>query len=518
MADLAEILAYHYGQALELARAAGAKDQRSALEARAVRFLVLAGERALHLDMSKAGACFRAALDLLPPGAPERDRVLVKAGYVGSNRGLQAEAQRELEEAVEGFRDRGDARGVAEVLPVLSRVLWRRGDTSGARAAAQEAVHLLERETPSPELVAAYNEMARVSMLGSRPREAVEWADKTIELARSFGLDAQVARALDSRGPARVELGEPGGVDDLREALDLAQRLGLGYETVLAFGNLASVLSLTDGCGEALSVIQEGIRFADRRGLAFMSTWLRMDLSGLLYEVGEWDRALETADEVLEWSRGRGGGQLTVVAQINKAQVLTTRGDADQAGHLVDDFLATAREIADPQVLVPALLVAASVESARGRSDIAVDLVREFAALTTERPMWRLFDVAKAVPVLLSAGDGGAADLLEGQEPATFRDRCSLVTARAILAKAGDDPETALGLFEEAEALWAKFGHVVYRAEALLGAGRCLLALARSQEAAAKLREARDVFAGLGAGPLAADADLLLHRASGTVA
>ena len=45
--DFADVLAYHYATALELARAAGDTEQAAELEAPALRFLILAGERAL---------------------------------------------------------------------------------------------------------------------------------------------------------------------------------------------------------------------------------------------------------------------------------------------------------------------------------------------------------------------------------------------------------------------------------------------------------------------------------------
>ena len=202
---------------------------------------------------------------------------------------------------------------------------------------------------------------------------------------------------------------------------------------------------------------------------------------------------------------------------MGKAQVLAARGDVDEAVLLAERFLPGAREIADVQSLAPALLIAASVERARGRSDLATALVQEFAAVTADHPLWRLVDLPRAVWVFLDAGDRGAAmKLLEGQEPATLRERCSLVTARASLAETGDDPKSALELYGEAEALWEECGHVVYRSEAVLGAGRSLLAMGRSNEAVRKLLEAREVFAGLGARPLAGDADRLLERASGT--
>jgi len=67
VADHAEILVHHYAGALELARAAGADTHE--LEERTKHFLVLAGRRALRLDVAKAESYFRQALELLAPGS-----------------------------------------------------------------------------------------------------------------------------------------------------------------------------------------------------------------------------------------------------------------------------------------------------------------------------------------------------------------------------------------------------------------------------------------------------------------
>ena len=68
--DLADVLAYHYTSALELARATGEAKQAEELEASALRFLSLAGERALGLDTAAALASFERALALTPQGTP----------------------------------------------------------------------------------------------------------------------------------------------------------------------------------------------------------------------------------------------------------------------------------------------------------------------------------------------------------------------------------------------------------------------------------------------------------------
>jgi tetratricopeptide (TPR) repeat protein len=83
-------------------------------------------------------------------------------------------------------------------------------------------------------------------------------------------------------------------------------------------------------------------------------------------------------------------------------------------------------------------------------------------------------------------------------------------TARAILAEARAEPEQAAERYARAAERWAEYGSVFERAHALFGHGRCLVALGRSGEAEEHLREAREIFLGLGAAPLVAELDALL--------
>jgi hypothetical protein len=77
----------------------------------------------------------------------------------------------------------------------------------------------------------------------------------------------------------------------------------------------------------------------------------------------------------------------------------------------------------------------------------------------------------------------------------------ALCAARAILAEAGGETEEAARLYSEAAERWEGFGVVPERALALLGRGRCLLALS-DPAAGGALRQAREIFATLGASPL----------------
>ena len=68
--------------------------------------------------------------------------------------------------------------------------------------------------------------------------------------------------------------------------------------------------------------------------------------------------------------------------------------------------------------------------------------------------------------------------------------------------------------FAAAAARWHDFGVPYEEGHALLGQGRCLVALCRAPEAAAPLAAAREIFARLGAKPALAEAEAVLAAAS----
>ena len=79
--------------------------------------------------------------------------------------------------------------------------------------------------------------------LGGRSEEAVAWANKAIELGGEIGFE-NVSRPLGMRGIARLDLGDPRGMEDLRSAEELALELGLPAEdTAIAMGNLGEMES-----------------------------------------------------------------------------------------------------------------------------------------------------------------------------------------------------------------------------------------------------------------------------------
>jgi predicted ATPase len=140
LADRAEIIAHHYSQAVALAQATDQQEARLAvLKECARRFLVLAGDRAIGLDVSQAQAYYQRALELCPPDHPDRPRIVAGTARAAFQAGRVEDAAAAYEEAIAGFAGHGDIRGQGEALNRLCTVLWDQGETRRARAVLFQA-------------------------------------------------------------------------------------------------------------------------------------------------------------------------------------------------------------------------------------------------------------------------------------------------------------------------------------------------------------------------------------------
>ena len=514
--DLAEVVAHHYGQALAYARAANEPQARiDKLVEPTRRFLILAGDRTINLDLDRARAYYRQAVELGQPRDPERPHLLVRTGRVAFQSGDYPEAVAVYEEAIADLRASGDLQGLGATLGRLATVLWNQGDTRRANAVLTEAIELLEREPAGPELVSAYVRMAGDRVVSGHASEALDWADKALALADELGgLPRIRPRALDVRGMARCDLGDFGGMDDLRAGLALGLELGSGYDTAVLYNNLAEPVWLVEGPRAAMAVCEDGVDFAERRGLSEAAMWLRASTLGPLLDLGRWEEAVALADEAIAWDLAHGGDYLAIGCRRYVTVILAWQGDLIAARELSARVLPRAREIDDLQQLVPALVNAALVEQASGDRTAALSLVEEAARTAAERAGGRRFlgqYLADMVRIAAGPAPALARDLVDDAEATATRYRLTAATARAVLTEATGEPEPAAAGYAEAAAGWSAYGQALEHALALLGQGRCLVQLGR-RDAEPVLRVAHQHLTTLGARPPAAEASALLQR------
>jgi class 3 adenylate cyclase/tetratricopeptide (TPR) repeat protein len=504
--DVADILAYHYGTALELARAAGERALAADLEAKAFRFLTLAGERALGLDTAAALASLERALELAPTGHPEHAPALLRFGRAAFNSGRYADAAASLEEAIPIFRANADLPGASRALGILANTRFRLGDPRWA-ALPGEALELLEPLGPSPDLAAALGEVARAEALNGRNESAIRSADRALETAEDLGLP-RPARALGYRGMARAGGGDPGGLEDLREAIALAAEAGQGREVALLRNNLAAIITAFEGPAARVAMAREGLAYARARGLAESVDTLT--IHALAPELGELDEALAGLAELAPRVEARGDIWVLVQLRASEAQILALRGQAPRIMAGLDWLESTAREIDDLQGTLLGLGYAAVARASLGQSAAAAALLSEVDAFRIKRDPLSMMD-PELVRTAATIGDQALAERLAASEPPRYPlEAVEHDTISAILAEARGDLTVAVPAYSDAAGRWERFGDVIEQAFALLGEGRCLVALSRAAEASPALRQAQEIFEELGAAPALAETNALL--------
>ena len=495
--DIADVLAYHQQQALDLARAAG--DQAIAAEALldARRVLELAGDRAAPLDLPKADSFYRRALALYDEDDPAQAGLLVKASVAVVAQSV-AQAEEDVRRAVELYRSIGDELGEAHALLDLSRYVAYRGASADERALMEKARQLVERHPPGPVFARYLARRAGNEMMSGRAADCVASSDAAIALANEFGLEEQAAKVLQYRGIARTELGDLGGLDDLRESIDRL-RGAPALTTAIGYLNLADVTWPALGAERGFELHQQTQAFCESRGVAGSYWWSKSESTWMLFDLGRWDELLAIVETVRISGPEAGGLQAIELALPYRALVLARKGELTTAREVAESVLPSARASRDLQLAVPALAVAALIAFASRDVDGALALMRELLDASRDgSDRYRSLFLAELTRMCVLAGEPGLAREL-GREPKieVGRAGAARTAAAAMLAEADGREGDALSLYEDAVRRWRELEGLPGAAEALLGSARCLVALDRSG-VDVPLAEAWKLFSSMG--------------------
>ena len=464
----------------------------------------------MQLDMNAAANHYDRAAALLPATHPGRPAILVKAGRANLERGQLPEAEDLLREAIAGFETRRDVAGAGEATSRLAMVTAERGGTAESGRLLERAIFLLEQVPPGDALAEAYASSGMYYALAGRPGQALTAAGKALALAQPA--PSLRTRALVARGTARVTLGDAGGIEDGREAARVARSLEMPAALALVLGNLAELEWLIEGPRGALATYQETWDLARRHGGMRLGTVFWAESLRPLLDLGDWDELLARLQQLRPVLEAQGASYSLAGMEPYRAAVLLWRGELTPARAVIEGALPAAREIADLQVLVPAQAVAALAEQASGSQPAALVLAGEYEAAVRARPgqvgwYWGWWFLADLVRVCVAAGELDRATALIGDaQPAVLRHRLSVLAARAALAEAQGRLGQAAALYAEAADGWDAYGHVLEHGQALLGLGRCRLALGEPGPEQ-PLAGARRLFARLKAAPLLAETD-----------
>jgi class 3 adenylate cyclase/tetratricopeptide (TPR) repeat protein len=488
--DVADLVAHHYGSALEFARASGQETDELAERARfAFRD---AGDRALALHAFTAAARFYAEALELWPEDPDRPHLLFRRGrslLLAEGTGAHV-----LVEAGEALLDLGDVESAAETEIMLGELAVHDDRKAEAARHLEGAVELVAARPASRSKAFVLANYARYRMATDASEDAIRVGFEAFQMAEELGLDDLRAHALNTIGVARVSLGDPGGLADLERSVAVTEELN-SPEVVRAYNNLASTIVGLGDLQRSYELYAQGRRAAERFGHAIFLRYYDVQRMDEAYWSGEWDEAVRLSTDLLS---APGGRLQDLDARVIRARIRLARGDVEGALEDTEAVTLPPAEYRGLQFAFPALAARARVLVAAGRGAEAETLAGQLLTLWSEHDWTLPGDGLPELAAALDSLDRGEA-LLEAAERALTRTPW-LEAATAL----------ASGRFQEAARLYARIGSLPDEADARLRAAGALLAKRRRGEAETELDRALDFYRRVGAEAYVREAEALL--------
>ncbi len=339
--ELAGVLATHY---LAAHQASDEGPEADALQAQARLTLRAAAERAVTLGAAdQAVVCLRQALDITAVQA-DRAELLERTAAALDLEARYEEADDAARQALAAYQALGDRSGVARMSALLGAILANGSQIVEAAAFLEDALQHAEAPEDIETRAEILVRLSRAHMRLGQDEQAIRRADEALAIAEPRRLDRVVADAFVNKGAALQGMGrirEP--VVLSRAAVELAAQAGDTALELRARNNHAAGLLAEDTLG-SIEAIREALELATRVGNQQMEQWIAGTFAiACIYAGTEWDASLAVLDATLERSRSNADrAHLLWIRGI----IMTWRGEDTTA--LDVEFRVLRESVSDP--------------------------------------------------------------------------------------------------------------------------------------------------------------------------
>jgi DNA-binding CsgD family transcriptional regulator/tetratricopeptide (TPR) repeat protein len=229
--------------------------------------------------------------------------------------------------AAELWQLEGDNQGLVRALVTLSRHQWLTERTADAHTSAERALKLARPLGDSYQNALATLNLGGLLVLNDREEDGLPYLNEALDIAERSGARSVAALCRNYRGSARLQLGDPGGCDDLLRSMAQATELGNHEYVMRAYYNLIEGLWRLGDYPEALSYIERAEHYGrdrDFRVHDYMFAARRCQLALMHGRLAEAEAGLR--DLVEEQDDPGMIGRETIPAL---ARVLVRQGSAD---------------------------------------------------------------------------------------------------------------------------------------------------------------------------------------------
>jgi adenylate cyclase len=434
-----DVLAEHYSRA------------RVPVKARS--YALAAGNLARdRLGYAEATLRYQTALKLWGEGDEEgRLELLDKLGATALLGSDPSTAKTALMEAVAAWKARGNIDRAGTSLAILGRVHWVAGDSDRAAEALEEAISLLEPSGPSLGLVQVHVWRSSLLMLQGNMIEGTEVAQRGLDLESEIGHLGFRSQLLNTLGVCASDLGDPTGIDQLREALKLAERAGDAEAIARAYVNLPSTLEDNLMSREAIEISRRGKSRVHRLGAPSYESFIAGNEARSLLGLGKYPEAEELARATLVTERSLGSPPGIVNAGNVLGVALTRTGRYDEARRIFDEILPLGRGVGGTEFLAPLLTDIALLEAARGNPAVCRMFAQE--ALGMLHTASSTFHIVRLLPSLAGLLPEEVPNLVARCKPAARHPswHASIAEAEAWSARSARLFLEAAGIYHDFE-------------------------------------------------------------------
>ncbi|MGH9683712.1 MAG: tetratricopeptide repeat protein [Candidatus Acidiferrales bacterium] len=287
---------------------------------------IMGDRRGAEGDFDGAVQLYQRALAMLGQlGEHEKTgSVLNNMAIVLENQGHIDRAAVLFQQAKRNFEECGDTLNVATSMANIGDVLMARGNLSGAEKQYQGSVALLQAVNPT---AVAYDlgNIAEIRLLQGDVREALRYANQSLDAARSRGGPSDIAGATAMRGEILMAQDDLAAARrDYQRSLEIRQPLGDKTAIALSQAELA-----------ALSIEEGNPSDAE---------------AGLRKSLAEFQSEKTTMDEIL--------------TETDLSRSLLMQGKLYEARKVISDAVTLSRTSKDPSLKLPVVIQDARVEAA----------------------------------------------------------------------------------------------------------------------------------------------------------
>jgi len=308
-----------------------------------LRFAPIAATQAASVGAHREAAShYQAALrhaEEIPPD--ERGRLQEQLSYECFLTGQHERAIEAHRSALHVWRALGERVKEGDALRWLSRLSWSIGSRAEADRYCAAAVTTLESLAPGPELAMTYCHRADLDMEAHEADSAIDWAQRAIALAESWGNNEILSDALNTLGTVRLIAGDTSGWADLERSLQLALARGHQEHVANAYTNLAAMAVSRREYDQARRYLSDGLAYCEQHDLDFHGPYTLAYRARMRFEQGDWDGASQDIEAVLRHPRTTAVTRIPALRTLGHLRI--RRGDPDASSPIEE-----ARALAGP--------------------------------------------------------------------------------------------------------------------------------------------------------------------------